>query len=164
MKQDWGNEREQAIQNLELRLKQMDDRQNRLTDAYLDKLIEKETFEQRKTALLGERCLLTENRKNLTSNHQSLPDRLSSVLELAGNAYLAHKLGLDDEKRQLLRILTSNRSVNGKVPMFILSSPFNEVAKRFECSLGRPRREINLVRDELLPRLLETLSAVPLAA
>ena len=72
--------------------------------------------------------------------------------------------GLDDEKRQLLQILTSNRSVDGKVPMFVLSSPFNEVAKRFECSLGRPRREISLVWDELLPRLLETLSAVPLAA
>ena len=53
--------------------------------------IAKETFEQRKTALLGERCLLTENRENLTSNHHSLPDRLSAVLELAGNAYLAYK-------------------------------------------------------------------------
>lgn len=54
IEQDWGKEREQASQNLELRLKKMEDRQNRLTDAYLDKLIEKETFEQRKTTLLEE--------------------------------------------------------------------------------------------------------------
>lgn len=51
MKQDWGEERAQAIQNLELRKGQLQDRQDRLTDAYLDKLLDKETFEQRKNSV-----------------------------------------------------------------------------------------------------------------
>jgi hypothetical protein len=164
MKQDWGTEREQAIQNLELRKGQLQDRQTRLTDAYLDNLIDQETFEQRKTALIKERCQVDESMKNLTAQGQSVPDRLAQVLELAGSAYLAYKLGLDEEKRQLVRIVTSNRSVEKKVPVFVLSSPFNEVAKRFESSRGRPRRSVPLVWDALFPRLLESLAAVPLSA
>ena len=161
MKQDWGTERGQVIQNLELRKNQLQDRQDRLTDAYLDKLIDKDTFEQRKTALLSERCLINEQLQNLTNQSQSVPDRLSQFLELAGTAYLAYKLGLDEEKRQLVKIVTSNRSVDRKLPVFTLSSPFNEVAKRFENTCGRPRRSVALVWDALLPKLLECL---PVAA
>jgi hypothetical protein len=161
MKQDWSSERAQVIQNLELRKNQLQDRQDRLTDAYLDKLIDKETFEQRKTALLSERCLLDENLRNLTTQGQSVPDRLSAVLELAGTAYLAYKLGLNEEKRQLVKIVTSNRSVDRKLPIFTLAVPFNEVAKRFENTCGRPRRTVALVWDALIPKLLECL---PVAA
>ena len=163
MKQDWSSERDKASQALELRINQLKDRQDRLTDAYLDKLIDKKTFEQRKTALLQERCLLDENLKSLSSNAQSVPERLSAILELAATAYLAYKLGLPEEKREMVRITTSNRSVEGKVPMFVLSSPFNEVAKRFECLRGSPRREIALVWDELIPKLLQSLAAVQIA-
>jgi hypothetical protein len=160
MKQDWGAERQQAIQNLELHNSQLQDRQDRLTDAYLDKLIDKDIFEQRKTALITERCRINDQLQNLNHQAQSVPDRLTQVLELAGSAYLAYKLGLAEEKRQLVRITTSNRSVDRKLPMFILSSPFNEVAKRFECSRGRPGRNVALVWDALIPRLLECLPAV----
>lgn len=108
-----------------------------MTDAYLDKLLDKETFEQRKTALLSERCLLDDNLRNLTNQASSVPDRLAAVLELASTAYLAYKLGLDEEKRQLIKIVTSNRSVDRKLPVFILASPFNEVANRFKTHSGR---------------------------
>lgn len=161
MKQDWGAERAQAIQNLELRKKHMQDRQDRLTDAYLDKLFDKETYEQRKTALLSERCLLDENMQNLTAQGQSVPDRLNNFLELAGTAYLAYKVALPEEKRELVKITTSNRTVEEKLPVFVLSSPFNEVARRFENTCGRPNRDIALVWDALIPRLLECL---PVAA
>jgi len=164
MKQDWTTQRHQARVALQLRSDRLQDRQDRLTDAYLDKLIDRETFEQRKTALITERCLLNENLKNVTTEAASVPDRLSQFLELAGSAYLAYKLGLPEEKPQLMKILTSNRSVDRKLPMFVLASPFNEVAKRFESSCGSPSGEITLVWDALLPRLLQTLSAVPLAA
>jgi hypothetical protein len=160
MKQDWGAERQQAVQNLELRRSQLQERQDRLTDAFLDKLIDQDSFEQRKTALLSERCLINENLQNLTSQSQSLPDRLTNFLELAGTAYLAYKLGLEEEKRELVRITTSNRSVDRKLPMFTLNLPFSEVAKRFENSCGGPRRSVALVWDQLIPRLLESLSAV----
>lgn len=137
MKQDWTSERDQAVQALRLKQQKLQDRQDRLTDAYLDKLIDQQTFEQRKTALINERCLMDENLKSLTTQARSLPNRLSQVLELAGSAYLAYRLGLVDEKRDLVKTLTSNRSVDGKLPMFVLSSPFNLVAKRFENLFGR---------------------------
>jgi hypothetical protein len=97
--------------------------------------------------------------QNLTNQSQSVPDRLSQFLELAGTAYLAYKVGLDEEKRQLVKIVTSNRTVDRKLPMFTLALPFNEVAKRFENTCGRPRRDIALVWDALIPKLLECLAA-----
>jgi hypothetical protein len=81
MKQDWTSERAQATQNLELHKSQLQDRQDRLTDAYLDKLIDKDTFEQRKTALNKERCRIHEQLQNLNNQSQGVPDRLAQVLE-----------------------------------------------------------------------------------
>jgi hypothetical protein len=137
MKADLGTERAQAVQNLELRKNHLQERQDRLTDAYLDRMLDKETFEQRKTALISERCSITEQLNNLNTQAQSLPDRLQQVLELAGSAYLAYKLGLAEEKRELVRIVTSNRTVDGKLAMFTLAKPFDEVARRFENTSGR---------------------------
>ena len=51
MKQSWQDDTPKFIQGVELRLKQLEERQSRLTDAYLDQTIDKESFEQRKTAL-----------------------------------------------------------------------------------------------------------------
>ncbi len=159
MKQDWSSDRAQAMQNLELQRNQMQDRQDRLTDAYLDKLLDKDSFEQRKTALLAERCRINEQLQNLRGQNQSVPDRLSAVLELAGTAYLAYKLGLVEEKRELVKIVTSNRSVDRKLPVFVLASPFNEVANRFKNTCGRPIRSVALVWEALIPKLLECLPA-----
>jgi hypothetical protein len=102
-------------------------------------------------------------RAHQTTEAQSLPDRLSQVIELAGSAYLAYRLGLMDEKRDLVKTLTSNRSVNQKLPMFVLASPFNLVAKRFENHSGRPTQQTGLdvqaVWDNLLPRLVACMPA-----
>ena len=43
----------------------IDDRLNRLTDAYIDKAIEKELYLQRKAALLDERTSLTSRKASL---------------------------------------------------------------------------------------------------
>jgi len=85
----------------------------------------------------------------------SVPDRLAEFLELAGSAYLSYKMGFPEEKRDLLKILTSNREVDGKNVELRLAFPFYEIANRPKISNSAPYREIGRTYDSLLQRLLE---------
>ena len=98
LREDWDKEREAQINALSLKLSQVQGRLSRLTDAYIDRVIDTEIFEERKTTLLMERKGLEEKLAQLKENNRSLPDRLAEFLELAGSAYLSYKMGLPEEK------------------------------------------------------------------
>jgi site-specific DNA recombinase len=169
MKLNNAEEQERVIKAIALQLSHLNDRLNRFTDAYVDQLIEKDLFEQRKTALLAERTDLEQRLAEWRTGKYKPADELASFLERADGAYLAYKLGLPEEKRDLLDSLTSNRVVSGKTPEIILALPFSEVANRFECSDGGPRRNIPRTWKALLKRLEKIIAdsrpvAVPVAA
>jgi DNA invertase Pin-like site-specific DNA recombinase len=154
MKADWGKQQEDQSKALSLHLDQLQDRLNRLTDAFLDGVIDKALFEQRKTALLLERKGVEENLAAAKANTRSLPDRLAEFLELAGSALLGYEMGLAEEKRELLGIVTSNRQMDGKDLAVKLSIPFSEVANRLETMNGAPHRDIPRTLDDLFQRLV----------
>jgi DNA invertase Pin-like site-specific DNA recombinase len=155
MKVDWSNRQEEVCKTLNIQTGQLRDRLNRLTDAFLDGAIERELFEQRKTALLMELKGLEENMANMRDQTQSEPDRLSEFLELAGNAWLGYKMGILEEKRDLLKIATSNREMDGKNALIEPSAPFYEVANRFKNAYSGPHRDIPRTWDRLLDRLAQ---------
>ena len=133
----------------ELRAASLRERLGRLTDAYLDQTIDKELFEERKTALLVERQEIKDELEREPT--RPISDRIAEFLELAGSAYLSYKLALPEEKRELLDIVTSNRSVAGKTPVFTLRAPFDLIANRPKSEDGRASRA--------KPRTLDTLVA-----
>jgi hypothetical protein len=149
----WNDDQKDHTKALELRLNQIQERLNRLTDAYIDQAIERELFEKRKSSLLLEQKGIEEKIAQMKEGGQSVPDRLAKFLELAESAYLQYELGLPEEKRELLEIVTSNRLIQGKRVDFMLSFPFNEVANRFKNSYGAPQRDIPRTWDKLLPQL-----------
>lgn len=83
-----------------------------------------------------ERKALEEHLTNLRQTGQSGPSRIAEFLELAGSASFLYKTGLADEKRDLVKIVTSNRAVGGRNPTMTLSNPFREVAKRHSVQSG----------------------------
>lgn len=125
-----------AVRSLDLRLRQLDDRLGRLTDAYIDRLLERQLFEERKKALLSERVDLESQLSNWQGGRRNPAQELSDYLERADSAYLAYKQALPSEKRDLVDTLTSNRMVGGKNVVVMLSLPFSEIAKRAECQDG----------------------------
>jgi site-specific DNA recombinase len=153
MKANWINQQEEECKGLNLQINKLRDRLNRLTDAFLDGAIERDLFEQRKTTLLMELKGLEENMANMRDPAQTAPDRLSEFLELAGNAWLSYQMGIIEEKRDLLKIATSNREMDGKNALIEPSAPFFEVANRFEISDGGPHRDIPRTWDRLLEKL-----------
>lgn len=150
MRAAWATQREDEIRSLTLRLDQVKDRLNRLTDAYLDQALDKTAFEERKKGLLQDQKTIEENLTNLRRADQAGPSRLEKFLELAGSASLSHELALPDEKRELVNILTSNRQVAGKNVALEPSLPFREIVNRFENSSCPQERAIPRTWDRLL--------------
>ncbi|HUG96269.1 MAG TPA: recombinase family protein, partial [Nitrososphaera sp.] len=81
MRSDWGKERETVIRTLELQLSQVQARENRLTDAYLEGALDRQSLEERKTTLLAERRHLTDKLVAIRANPASMPDELAAILE-----------------------------------------------------------------------------------
>ena len=161
LRENWKDEKESQIKALELRGRQMEDRLTRLTDAYIDQVIERELFEQRKTALLMERKNLEENMAALSRDGGSVADQLMEFLELAGSAYNRYDLGFMEEKRDLVRIVTSNRVVQGKSVALMLLEPFQVLANRPKTSYGAPYRDRPRTFGKLMGDLLKWFEDSP---
>jgi site-specific DNA recombinase len=141
LKADRLRHQEETISSLKLQLGQTDERLNRLTDAYINRLIGKDVFEQRKTALLTERLQIAEALAGWESGSRNAADELLEILERADTAYSAYKAGIVPEKREMVDSLTSNRLLNGKSLELSLNSPFDLIANRTIKQDGSPRRD-----------------------
>jgi DNA invertase Pin-like site-specific DNA recombinase len=162
LKKDWHSQKDIEIRSLNLRLNQLQDRLSRLTDAFIDRVIEKDIFEERKIALLMERKEIEEKLAEMRHGTTSVATQILEFLELAASVNLNYKIGTPEEKRDLLKSVTSNRQIDGKTPYFKLAIPFSELANRFESSSGVPDRDIprtaeqiRRVWDKLFPKLLK---------
>jgi hypothetical protein len=138
------------ISSLRLQISAIADRQNRLTDAYLDGVLAREEYEQRKTALITERCDLEDKlRAAERGESRSLAD-LEFYVELVKRAYLQYEHGLDDEKRDLLKDTMSNRLAYGKTIEITFKSPLSADANRPLCPTGGPSRSIHRTWEALI--------------
>lgn len=123
-----------------LQLAALQTRHDRLVDAFLEGTLDKETFEPRKKRLLMEQRELEEKLGRDVDTGQ-IASRLREILELASTALLSHEMGNDEEKRELLEILTSNRRVDKENVAVELSFPFCQLMKQGETKLGGRSRD-----------------------
>jgi len=157
LKADNLRQREQAVTSCQLQLKQIDERINRLTDAYIDRLIDKDVFEQRKTALLSERLQATEALASWEGGKRNIAEELLEILERVDTACLAYETSVVPEKREMVDSLTSNRLLNGKALEISLNSPFDLMATHSKTRDGSPQRDIHRTLRQLLSRIMKTL-------
>jgi len=157
LKADRVQQQESAINSLRLKLGQADERLNRLTDAYIDRLIDKDVFEQRKTALLAERLQTAEALASWESGKRDAADELLEILGRADTAYLAYKTSIVPERREIVDSLTSDRVLTGKSLKVALNSPFDLIAFRRQMLDGSPQRDIHRTWSLLLSRILKAL-------
>jgi site-specific DNA recombinase len=154
---NFDRDRQIVIAGIELQKSKARERLNRLTDAYLEGALDKETFEERKTALVIERRDLEDKLVIVKQNEFSIPERLQNFLELAKTASLAYEVDSPEKKRRLLEKLTSNRKANRKSLEITLAFPFSDIAKRFEDVDGRPSRSTARIWDGLLAKIIAGL-------
>jgi hypothetical protein len=136
-----------------MRLGQLNDRLNRLTDAYLDQALDKEMFEQRKQSLLLDRKATEEHLADLNQEKKPFPDKAEKFLELANTALLSYQIASPEEKREMVRIVTSNRHVKGKNVELEPSIAFREISNRPKEVNGCPYRAEPRTFDQILENL-----------
>lgn len=129
----------QVKETWKLQLAALQTRHDRLVDVFLEGTLDKESFESRKERLLMEQRELEEKLSGDADPGQTAA-RLREILELASTASLSHEMGTDDEKRELLQILTSNRRVNREKVVVEPSFPFCLLVKSEENKLCRRSR------------------------
>ncbi|GMV90918.1 MAG: recombinase [Candidatus Hydrogenedentota bacterium] len=125
---------------LELRIKRVTDRLNRLTDAYLDQAIDRKMYEERKENLIADRMAAEKARTELESSANDVLYRVREIFERANSAPVLYEMALKDTKRELLGTLTSNLAVNERNVVVELSSPFDIIANRRKPTNGDPYR------------------------
>jgi hypothetical protein len=162
LKARWITDRELCLKNLIVRHEQLTERLTRLTDAYLDGTIDRELFEERKAAVLFERQAITGSIDGIERNERSIPDLLENFLERAGSAYSLYKTAQTEEKRRMLKIVTSNLTVEQKNVDFTFRNPFGVIANREKSIDGGPSSEIGRTWKQLFHRLLEHFEKEPI--
>ncbi len=140
LREEWGAQQETLTQTMTLRLQNIEARLSRLMDAYLDGVIEGSLFEEKKRALLFERKGLEEKLASVSANKETVPKHLENFLELTEILPLSYETGFDEEKREILKTVTSNLSASGKNVEVALRSPFQEAANRQVFPNGPPYR------------------------
>ena len=153
MRGDAAGQRQETIAALNLRLSQLDDRIGRLTDAYIGRLIEQELFEARKKALLSERLDIQSQIASWQHGKRDASEEIAKFIERADGACLAYNNGTVEEKRDLLDALTSDRLIDRRVPVIVLSLPFRAIAERSKGTDGGPRRATHRTWKPLLSYL-----------
>jgi site-specific DNA recombinase len=128
------------VDSLEIRIAQIKDRLGLLTDVYLDGTIEKDIFEQRKTALLMERREIEDQIQDLRDGSPLLGQRIDRLLELLKSAYSLYFSGLPEERREAILDVCSNRTLCEKRLDITLAVPFNQVVDCRKNTSGGPPR------------------------
>lgn len=138
---EWSRHEEERRQALSLRRQNLESRLSRLTDAYIDGVIERDLFEAKKRQFIFERAALGDQHNAQGLSLETVSDRLGKFLELARTLSLSYGSAEPDEKRDLLNSVTSNLTFDGGNVVVELRSPFREVAERRVVLSGAPTRD-----------------------
>ncbi|MXP48225.1 recombinase family protein [Altererythrobacter luteolus] len=86
---------------------------DRLTDALIDRLIDQETFQERKKSLLFDDAGLIDQAQEWARNCAN-PQGFMEFLELTKSLVSTYEMAAPPERRTIVEMTTSNRTVNGK--------------------------------------------------
>lgn len=134
---DEGHEREKGWQ---LRKANLQDRIDRLTDALIDRLIDRDAFADRRKRLALEEEALDGERAEW-GNKAKRAAHMRTLIELANSLVQSHRLAEPAEKRQLVEMTTSNRRVYGKEVYIEPSKWLDEVEDTVGVLSGAPARD-----------------------
>lgn len=143
---NWTNIQSGIEESLNLQHSKVSQRMDKLTDALLDSLIDKEIFEHKKEKILFEIQDINQRRAKISGEKDSIFKKAKDYIELAKSLRKSYLNGNMEDKRDLLKIITSNFTINQKNLMFTIKSPFAEIANRYNFSECAPSRDIARIK------------------
>lgn len=138
--QDCARQQEELRQAARLRISALEARQERLTDAYLDQLIDQDTYNTRRQTLFLELAAEREGLRGLGGEREDSLSRAERFFEQVWKYELGPKQTPTDEYRDVVRELTSNRIVSGKNLYVTMRTPFKELGDDIVLLFGPPHQ------------------------
>jgi hypothetical protein len=139
--EDLAANAEERERNIRLAISQSIERAHRLTDAYLDRAIDREEYESRKSALINDRARLEEELRRLGDGGVSYKEREESFLELLKGLHSLVNLETAAEKRVTLKAAISNLSASEKCVAVTWHWPLQWMVSEPIVNYGGPYRD-----------------------
>jgi hypothetical protein len=133
-----GTSQLERARAINLQIDNITHRLSRLTDGYLDGTIDKDAYLEKKSSLLIERKGLEEERQR--TGGSAFSDLLMRYLEHLILLKRSYETGTPEEKRDLVKNITSNFSITENNLAIELKSPFREIANLISVQSGPPSR------------------------
>lgn len=105
----------------------VDQRIERLMDALLDEVIDDQAYEKRRTKLLHQKRAIEERRSNIVAGIDGIGQRMEYFLEQLKSLKNHYNLLETAEKREMVKITTSNIVSDGYIVEISMRSPFAEM-------------------------------------
>jgi DNA invertase Pin-like site-specific DNA recombinase len=147
--------REELTRSLTLQLEKMRARLSKLADAFIDGVLDKETYLTKKNELILEEKATRERLDRLEESEYQVLRRVEAFLELINDAYLSYKMANLEERRELVKTVSSNFIVSGKQAIIKPHYPFQIVLEHPKMGDGRPQRDEGRTLMAILSRLKE---------
>jgi len=153
--------REARAKSLRLQIEQIQNRLSKTIDAYIDGIVEKDTYLQKKNALVMEENAAKRLLENLDEGEREVIRRVEGIIELVNNAYLSYKMAYPGQRREIVEIITSNLSVENKRLIVKLKSPFEIIHQHRKLADGSPQRATGRTTFALVRQLLRYFTKNP---
>ncbi len=143
---------------LRLRLQQCDARISGLTDALLDRLLDKEEYETRKATLLEERRSIADELESPDAS-RTPAETVLKLLELPDIVEVRYENANPAQKREIAASIAWNLVAHGKEPIPTLKNPYRQIVN---WRLSRPVERNGAPQELETKRLYEILKEVSL--
>lgn len=145
--------REVQTKALTLQLEQIRNRVSKLADAYIEGVLDKEIYLEKKNQLLIDEQMVKENLNQMDEREYRALRRVEHFLELANQAQISYKTAKEPERREFAKLVTSNIWVKDKKVSIKLEYPFAIVAEREGFTAGSPQRGVPRTLSAILSQL-----------
>jgi site-specific DNA recombinase len=153
---DQKRDRAEELKSLSLSIAAIDERLARLTDAYVDRIVDRDIYLSRKEQLLGERAGLV-SKASAVADEAGTRRRVAEMFELAKALGNLPVLANDDELRELLKTTTSNFTVDRKTVAIAWANPFQSLCGEVVVASGGPHRAIVRTFQDRLKRFVSII-------
>lgn len=141
IEEQWKNKIKEFEKSFGLQLDQIESRISRLTDAYVDNLIDKEVMIERRENLLEEKQIIQAKKQEVLNNPGASINKARNFLEHVKDVANTYDNGNLEEKRELIETVTSNIHTEGKNLIIAIRSPFFELFNRHTVSSSGLERD-----------------------
>ncbi len=128
-----------------MELSKLKSKSQRLLEAYLENLLDKEEYFIQKEELHFQIQEVKGKMEVITTSKGAIFTEIHNILELCKSPYKIYQKSNPKEKRELLKNLSSNFEVKGKSLSFSMRSPYLELANRYILLSGAPEQDTNRI-------------------